>query len=461
MGGEAVAGGPRARWLAPLSLTAEHGKAVGRGLVLFALAALGLVPLAGPVLIVVYLVQGTDELVHWLGGTDSGGSGPILARLGLIPVLVIVVALPAVRWVSRLTRSLASKWCGVAIAVPYRPLPGDAERSLVRLLRRRAWWVLADPANWHDLLWLLVAACGGFLLVAVPAGVVLYGFVSAFSPLLVPGAGVDRYLADLVISGPGAVPVGLAAIALGLLAAPRLLRGYGVLARSLLGPTRGSRLAQRVTHLAKTRSDTLDASALELRRIERDLHDGAQARLVAMGMTLEVADQLVDTDPAAARALLAEIRDSSVKALAELRDLVRGIHPPVLADRGLVAAINALALDSPVRVRVDGDLPGRPSPPVESATYFAVSELLANAAKHAEASAVWIDIRHESGLLRIGVTDDGIGGADIVNGSGLRGIERRLAAFDGVLAVSSPPGGPTVANMELACELSSPKTTSC
>jgi signal transduction histidine kinase len=200
-----------------------------------------------------------------------------------------------------------------------------------------------------------------------------------------------------------------------------------------------------------------------------------------MGMTLDAAGLLIDTNPAAAQALLTEARDNSVKALADLRDLVRGIHPPVLADRGVADAVRALALDSPLRVFVANELPGRPPAPVESAAYFAVSELLANAAKHAEANQVWIDIRfgggpqgglvsggemlrggsETSGMLRIGVTDDGRGGADPALGTGLQGIERRLAAFDGVLAVSSPPGGPTVVNMEIPCALSSPKTSSC
>jgi signal transduction histidine kinase len=199
-------------------------------------------------------------------------------------------------------------------------------------------------------------------------------------------------------------------------------------------------------------------------------------------MTLDAAGLLIDTNPAAAQALLTEARDNSVKALADLRDLVRGIHPPVLADRGLADAVRALSLDSPLRVSVTNELSGRPPAPVESAAYFAVSELLANAAKHAEADRVWIDIRFDggpqggmasggemlrsgmseiTGVLRIGVTDDGRGGADPALGTGLQGIERRLAAFDGVLAVSSPPGGQTVVNMEIPCALSSPKTSSC
>jgi signal transduction histidine kinase len=204
---------------------------------------------------------------------------------------------------------------------------------------------------------------------------------------------------------------------------------------------------------SQTRTETLDSGAAENRRIERDLHDGAQARLVAMGMTLDAAGQLIDDDPKAARALLIEARDNSAKALRELRELVRGIHPPILADRGLAEAIRALALDTPLRIHLSSDLDqvSRPSAPIESAAYFAVNELVANVSKHAKASQAWIDIRHHDEMLTITVTDDGQGGADPRRGTGLQGIERRLAAFDGVLAVSSPPGGPTSVTMEILC----------
>ena len=240
-----------------------------------------------------------------------------------------------------------------------------------------------------------------------------------------------------------------------------LLRAYFGLVRSMLAPTGQAELALRVSHLAQTRSETLDSGATEIRRIERDLHDGAQARLVAMGMTLGAAEELIESSPEAARALLIEARESSARALAELRALVRGIHPPVLADRGLADAVRALALDSGLNVEVSGALPGRPQAPVESAAYFAVSELLANVSKHASARQTWIDMRHERGMLRVDVIDDGQGGADPAQGSGLHGIERRLAAFDGILALNSPPGGPTVMTMEIPCALSSPKTSSC
>jgi signal transduction histidine kinase len=175
-----------------------------------------------------------------------------------------------------------------------------------------------------------------------------------------------------------------------------------------------------------------------------------------MGMTLDAAGQLIDENPKAARALLIEARDNSAKALRELRELVRGIHPPVLADRGLAEAVRALALDTPLRIHLTSDLDqvARPSAPLESAAYFAVNELVANVIKHAQASQAWIDVRHDHNMLKITVTDDGQGGADPAHGSGLRGIERRLAAFDGVLAVSSPPGGPTAVTVEIPCGLS-------
>jgi len=216
-----------------------------------------------------------------------------------------------------------------------------------------------------------------------------------------------------------------------------------------------------VQRLSETRTDAVDTAAAELRRVERDLHDGAQARLVALGMSLRAAERLFATSPGAALAMIGEAREMSSRALTELRDLVRGIHPPVLADRGLGDAVRALALEAPVNTRLDIDLPGRPAPPVESAAYFAVAEVLANAVKHAHARTVDIHMRHDGEALRIAVTDDGVGGADPAKGSGLRGVERRLGTFDGILAVNSPPGGPTIVVIEVPCALLSLKTSSC
>jgi signal transduction histidine kinase len=164
-------------------------------------------------------------------------------------------------------------------------------------------------------------------------------------------------------------------------------------------------------------------------------------------------------NPEAALALVAEARDTSARALTELRELVRGVHPPVLADRGLADAVRALALDCPIAVQTHIDLAGRLPAPVETACYFAVAELLTNAAKHSGARDARVDVRHDGGTLRIEVTDFGLGGADPAAGSGLAGVEKRLAAFDGIMAVSSPAGGPTIVVLEVPCALSSPRTS--
>jgi signal transduction histidine kinase len=222
----------------------------------------------------------------------------------------------------------------------------------------------------------------------------------------------------------------------------------------LLSPTATARLSSRVRRLTETRAAAMDAQAAELGRIERDLHDGAQARLVAMGMNLGAAARLIDKHPEEARAMLLEARDASARALAELRDLVRGIRPPVLSDRGLSDAVRALVLDCDLQVEVTADLPGRLEAPVESAAYFTIAEALANSSKHAKARRVWIDIQHRENRLLMTVQDDGVGGADPARGSGLRGIERRLAPFDGVLALDSPDGGPTLVSVEIPCALS-------
>jgi len=273
-------------------------------------------------------------------------------------------------------------------------------------------------------------------------------------------------------SGPG-VPYGFvtvsdrqSALAAGAEASALMAFGAWLVPRTIVPHLRATSgpdtdLAGRVQQLTETRGHAVDAAAAELRRIERDLHDGAQARLVALGMNLRAVERVLPSSPNAALALVAEARETSVRALNELRDLIRGICPPVLADRGLGHAVQALALDTPLPITLDIDLPGRPSPPVESACYFAVAEALANAVKHAGARSAQIRIHHSDGLLRIEVSDDGVGGADPALGTGLLGVERRLGTFDGILAVNSPPGGPTMIVMEMPCALSSPKTCSC
>jgi signal transduction histidine kinase len=250
---------------------------------------------------------------------------------------------------------------------------------------------------------------------------------------------------------------GVALVAVGCLLAPRLLTWSADFELA----ERAQALARRVDGLTRTRSDATDTAVAELRRIERDLHDGAQARLVSVGMTLRAAEELMLANPQAALALVAEARETSSRATEDLRDLVRGIYPPVLADRGLAEAVRNLALDAPLDADVRVDLPGEPPMPVAAAVYFAVAEALTNAARHAGACAVQVGVEHGDGMLRASVTDDGRGGADAARGTGLAGVERRLATFDGILRVSSPVGGPTIVAIEVPCALSSVKTSSC
>jgi signal transduction histidine kinase len=252
-----------------------------------------------------------------------------------------------------------------------------------------------------------------------------------------------------------AIGQGLVLLAAGAYLMPRVIREHiaGAPDRELAA------LTERVETLTQTRTEATDAAAAELRRIERDLHDGAQARLVALGMSLRAAERLFGSNPDAALALVSEARETSSRALSDLRDLVRGIYPPVLADRGLADAVRALALDTPLYTQLDVDLPGEVEMPVGAAVYFAVAEALANAVRHSGARTVRIHIGHRAGTLQAVVTDDGAGGADPAQGTGLAGVERRLATFDGILAVNSPPGGPTIIAIEVPCALSSVKTS--
>jgi signal transduction histidine kinase len=388
-----------------------------------------------------------------------------LAGIGL-GLLMLPAAAAYLRWLADMRRKMVRRWRGIEIPEPYRAMPefGPGFGGYWAKVRFHG----TDPAFWRDGAWVVVDPVVGAFLAVVPIGLVLNGVwgvvISILWDLLTKHGYHDWYLFVHVHHGneglrwaPAAA--GVLQVALGFAVAPKVMEWHARWSRVLLAPT-PAQVEARMKHLTQTRADALDTQAAELRRIERDLHDGAQARLVAMGMHLNAASQLLERDPEAAQKLLLEARDSSAKALSELRDLVRGIHPPVLADRGLVDAVRATALDSPLDVEVQAEVTGRFDAPLESAAYFAVSEALTNVAKHAHAAHVSIDLRVADGLLKITVTDDGVGGADLDRGSGLRGIERRLATFDGILALSSPQGGPTVLTMELPCMSSSPKTSS-
>jgi signal transduction histidine kinase len=380
---------------------------------------------------------------------------PVGVGFGLLPP-----AATALRALSDRSRRWGAEWSGARISPP-EPLAVDSTLSR----RRQATAILGDEGFWRDLAWAWVDPVTGGLLVAVPLALLGFGaFGALVQPfmwrLLGPGNWYAFIPVDSTATMLAALVLGVVFMLGGALLAPKVLRLHARWSRPLLSVPRSTELARRVDRLTDTRTQALDTQASELRRIERDLHDGAQARLVALGMTLERATLLLETDPAAARALLLDVRDTSARALADLRDLVRGISPPVLADRGLGDAVRSLALDSHLDVEVEPQLPGRLPTPVESAAYFAVSELLANAAKHSGARKVRIALGHADEQLRITVTDDGHGGADASRGTGLLGVRRRLGTFDGTLVLHSPQGGPTTVTLEIPCALSSPKTSS-
>ena len=269
-----------------------------------------------------------------------------------------------------------------------------------------------------------------------------------------------------MVGSPASAATGAAAIVAAsglLLAAPWLARWVAQAdagaARKLLGPSRNDNLAQQVESLARSRADIVAATDAERRRIERDLHDGAQQRLVSLAMNLGIARASLTDIPEPARRAIAEAHDEAVLALSELREFIRGLHPAVLNDRGLDAALSGIAARAPLPVRLHVDAAARSSPSVEAVAYFTVSEALGNVAKHAHATQAQVTVTRTGDLLRIVVTDNGQGGAAIPagaappgDGTGLRGLAQRAASVDGKLTVDSPPGGPTTITAELPCE---------
>jgi len=352
--------------------------------------------------------------------------------LGVVGVgfLLALGVVPATAALAGVHRRVGGRLLGEPIEAAYAPARGA-------VLVRPAHW-LRDAARWRDFGFLCFAATGGFVLSALP---VLLLTTPVSWLVLALTAGDWAWVLLIVFSGP-------LLLAWWVTAEP-LVRARARAERAILGHDRLAALAERVERVEESRAETLDHSAAEVRRIERDLHDGAQARIASVGMSVGLAEKLLRTDPEAAAALLREARETTVDALDDLRSVVRGIHPPVLADRGLAGAIEALAVALPVPVAVAVDVPRLPAP-VESAAYFAVAECLANTAKHAGASRGWVSGTYAGQRLRLVVGDDGRGGADPA-GSGLTGVARRLAAFDGTLALDSPAGGPTTVRMEVPC----------
>jgi signal transduction histidine kinase len=375
------------------------------------------------------------SLVDWpVGGWDYATLYVAAVLAG--PVLVLW----AVRGFGALQRARFRAVLGVDIPAPPARVPGAWP-----LRPLRAW---AAPATWRQLGYHLLAATGG-----TAAGALVAACWAA--PVL-----AVAYLAGVweVGRGPG-IALGLGVVALAVvmvLAAPWVAgwvaRADVAAARALLGPSRGEELAVRVESLARSRAEIVAATDAERRRIERDLHDGTQRRLVSLAMHLGMARAGLADATDEVRQVIEQAHDEATEALAELRQLVRGLHPAVLDDRGLDAALSGIAANAPLPVRLRVDVATRCSPSIEAVAYFVVSEALTNVAKHADAGSAEVTVERAGDRLRVVVSDDGRGGAVADGaGTGLRGLAQRAAAVDGTLTVSSPPGGPTAITVELPC----------
>ena len=382
-----------------------------------------------------------------------------IAGLSMLAALTFVVAIPLVwftftvaAFLGKLERARAAALLDLRVATPHPPLrlqPGSWGSRLRQCV--------TTASRWREL---------GYLALGLPflgaLGFVLLGLWSLCILLVAVPVYVGHTAADAVSFGPvlvhgggqawGALALGIVGLAV---VAPQATVGLVTIDRAvvqwLLGPRDREELARRVGELEISRGAALDQVEAERRRIERDLHDGAQQRLVALAMDLGRARERFDTDPARARELVEEAHEEAKAALAELRDLARGIHPAVLTDRGLDAALTSVVARCTVPTSLSADVPFRPPAPVESAAYFIVAEALTNVAKHSHASHASVVLAVQSGRLLVEVRDDGVGGASASPGSGLAGMSERVVALGGWMRILSPVGGPTSIVAELPC----------
>ncbi|WP_412538970.1 sensor domain-containing protein [Longispora sp. K20-0274] len=382
-------------------------------------------------------------------GTSALAFGTTCAAVCVASAALLTVGVPLIPVVLRGVRRLADRERRrLSVGSPYRPAP-------------EGWWpalrvTLRDPATRRDMLWL--AARGalfmpGVIVVALP--------VSAVRDLTFPlwwrALPADQATGALgihVTDWTGALAVAVVSpvwLFLGVVGIRGLTRLHDLLGRALLTASPGVDLSTRIDELTATRAAALDAHTAELRRIERALHDGAQNRLVGVAILAGAARRALVRDPAGVDALLERAQVGAEEALAELRAVIRGILPPILDQRGLDGALAALAAGCAVPCEVSVDVPGRCATSVEATAYFVVAEALTNTSRHSGAGHASVEVRRAGDSLRILVTDDGKGGADEHRGSGLAGLRGRVAAHDGTLTITSPPGGPTIVHVELPC----------
>lgn len=349
-----------------------------------------------------------------------------IGTLALVGAWLLPETVLLIRRIAGAKRSMASGWTGQEIPEAYEPITGS--------LRDRLRTAVRDPGTFADLRWMTANyAYGALGLLALP--------------LWLAGLPIDGVWSGLLRRKPLVLPL-----------ISRLADWDAAWSAALLKPSPKARLTERVEQLTQTRAGAIAAHSAELRRIERDLHDGAQARLVSLSMRIGLAKRAYDHDPQAAWRLLGEAQEHVEEALAELRHVVRGIHPPILSDRGLAGAVRALAASSGLEVTVRADdLDSEPRAPaaVEAAAYFVVAEALTNAARHTGSSRAEVSLTRTGTGVRVVVRDEGHGGAkstgNDIGGTGLPGMHRRVAALDGTFTVTSPAGGPTVIEAELPC----------
>ena len=395
-----------------------------------------------------YLVSGLPMGILTFTVVVTGWSLALGLAITLIGLPVALLTVAVSRALATVERRRAQLVLGAPLEARYRSW---TQGSIWKRLRA----VFADPTTWKDLAWhllLLPVGIAGFT-IAVTTWSTTAGL------LLMPAwwwIGRDGWAVDLGLFSIDGWPEAFVGTAVGLLSIPltiALVRGSaagtGALAQIVLGP--GTRaLEERVESLTATRADAVDAATLELARLERDLHDGAQARIVAVAMDLGMAEQQARSDPQAAEELVRRARENAGQALVELRELARGMRPALIAERGLGEAVRALVARSPLPATADVKLDGALPPAVETAAYYVVAEALTNAAKHASAASAAVRLSRAGDRLVIEVSDDGVGGAD-PSGGGLAGLRSRVAALDGTLRVASPAGGPTLVRAELPC----------
>jgi signal transduction histidine kinase len=393
----------------------------------------------------VYVATGLPLGIFWLTLLVTLLAVGVCLALITVGLPILALALILSHWGANAERERAT----LVLRAPI-PRPRPAARPDGRLAR----WVapLRERRTWRDLGYMLLLGPVGII-----AGTIAIGLWSAaFAALLAPafassapaGSALDQLTsAELIAVAVGSIPVAaLAAIVTRALAA-----GCAALAESLLAGDDRAELEQRISSLEATRLGAVDSADARLRRIERDLHDGAQHRLAFIAMELGRARAKLATDPEAVDALLAGAHDESKVAMRELRDVVRGIHPSVLSDRGLDAALSGLAERASVPVEIRGGCSERLTPAVETAAYYVVAETLTNVGRHSGATSAQVELRRDGDELLVTIRDDGHGGARRVPGSGLEGLAQRVEALDGSLEVDSPEGGPTTITARLPC----------